>query len=267
MFRNLTPIVKKLLIINGGLLFLTYLLGNAGMDLYHILGLFYFKSEYFMPFQFVTHMFMHGNFIHLLFNMYALLLFGSILENIWGSKRFLFYYLFTGLGAAVLHTAVNWYMINDFYMAVQDFLINPSLDDFKYIASEFPKSFSIMKEKPQYIIENWSFLNVNDVRAYVDTALQYKINIPTVGASGAVFGLLLAFGVMFPNAPLGIIFIPIRIKAKWFVIGYGLLELISGIMNGANDNIAHFAHLGGMLFGYILLKYWYKGNFNQGDLF
>lgn len=263
MFKNLPTVTKNLLIINGGLLALTYLIGNAGIDLYEWLGLYYFKSEFFMPFQFITHMFMHGSLVHLLFNMYALLLFGSILERVWGPKRFLFYYLFTGLGAAALHTGVNWFMIHDFYAAVQDFLVNPQLENFKTLALNHNSDFAIMQVKPEAIIRNWESYSSVDIRGYVDTALNAKMNIPTVGASGAVFGLLLAFGVMFPNAPLQIIFIPIKFKAKWFVIGYGALELISGLRNAAGDNVAHFAHLGGMLFGFILLKYWYKGNMKQ----
>ncbi|MBN2891719.1 MAG: rhomboid family intramembrane serine protease [Bacteroidales bacterium] len=261
MFRNLTPVVKNLLIVNAGLLVLTYLLSYAGIDLVKILGLFYFKSEYFMPYQFVSHMFMHGGLVHLLFNMYALLLFGSILERIWGPKRFLFYYLFTGLGAAALHTAVNWYLIHDFYSSVQDFLVHPYLENFQALTQGYSRYFN--QDAVSQIINNWQSYDKTALRESVDNALQAQMNIPTVGASGAVFGLLLAFGMMFPNAPLGIIFIPVRIKAKWFVIGYGALELISGIRNASGDNIAHFAHLGGMIFGFILLKIWYKGNLKQ----
>lgn len=255
------PVTKYLLIINASLLLLSYLLESAGINLTHILGLYYFKSEYFMPYQFLTHMFMHGGFLHLFFNMYALILFGSILERVWGSQRFLFYYLFTGLGAAALHTAVSWYMIHDFYNAVQTFLINPDLENFKSLTTDYSKYFN--SDAIKNIISGWDMYDKNILRQQIDNALQSQMNIPTVGASGAVFGLLLAFGVMFPEAKLGIIFIPIAIKAKWFVIGYGVLELISGISSIPGDNIAHFAHLGGMIFGYILLKIWYKGSFKQ----
>ncbi len=263
MFRNITPVVKNLLIINIGLLLLTYFLQSSNINLVEWLGLFYFKSEFFKPYQFVTHMFMHGGFVHLLFNMYALFLFGVILEQIWGSKKFLFYYLFTGLGAAALHTFVNWFMIHDFYSAIQDFLIQPDLESFKQLTIDYKGAFKVMVTSPDYIINNWEHLSTVEIREYVDKVLEVKLNIPTVGASGAVFGLLLAFGVMFPNAPMGIIFLPFRIKAKWFVIAYGVLELVSGVSQISGDNIAHFAHLGGMIFGFILLKIWYKGNLKQ----
>lgn len=261
MFRNLTPVVKVLLIINVSLLVLSYILGNTGIDLVHWLGLFYFKSEYFMPFQFITHMFMHAGLVHLLFNMYALLLFGSILERVWGGQRFLFYYLFTGLGAAALHTAVSWYQMHDFYSSVQEFLVHPYLDNFKALTQDFPRYFN--QGAVNDVITNWDSYDKIQLRSSVESALQSQMNIPTVGASGAVFGLLLAFGVMFPEAPLMIIFIPIKIKAKYFVIGYGLLELITGVTQIPGDRVAHFAHLGGMIFGFILLKFWYKGNLRQ----
>lgn len=257
MQRKLTPVVKYLLIINGSMLLLTYILKYVGIDLVQILGLFYFKSEYFNPFQIITHMFMHGGLVHLLFNMYALYLFGNILERVWGSKRFLFYYLFTGLGAAALHTAYSWYMIHDFYNSVQYFILDPSIFNFKSIISQYPQYFSAVKVND--IVAHWSSYNINDIRTAVSGVLQAQMNIPTVGASGAVFGLLLAFGVMFPDIPLMIIFIPIPIKAKYFVIAYGVLELFNGVVNVQGDHIAHFAHLGGMLFGFILLKYWYRG--------
>ncbi|MBN2663282.1 MAG: rhomboid family intramembrane serine protease [Bacteroidales bacterium] len=273
--NRLTPAVKYLIIINGIFFALSYLLQNS-IDLHQYLGLFYFKSEYFQPYQFITHMFMHGRLgygggFHILFNMYALFLFGSILERVWGAKRFIIYYMFTGLGAAALHTAVNWYMLHDFYNAVQTFLISPEIENFKYLASNYSDyfrgiNFSLNNGtdvSPQVIIDNWNTININSIRNYVDFALERSINIPTVGASGAVFGLLLAFGMMFPNIPLMLFFIPIPIKAKYFVIGYGVLELVNGLTNIPGDNIAHFAHLGGMIFGFILLKIWYKNNINQ----
>ncbi len=261
--NRLTPVVKNLLIINIGLLVLTYVLQRTGVNLVEKLGLFYFKSEYFKPYQYVTHMFMHGGFIHLLFNMYAVFLFGIILERLWGSKRFLFFYIFTGLGAAALHTFVNWIMIHDFYNAVQDFMLQPDLSNFEQLTAAHKNEFRMMQTTPSYIIEHWGSFASSDIRQYVDKVLELKLNIPTVGASGAVFGLLLAFGVMFPNVEMGIMFLPFRIKAKWFVIAYGVLELVTGLSQINGDNIAHFAHLGGMLFGYILLKIWYKGNLKQ----
>ena len=261
MLKKLTPVVKYLLIINGIMLLLVYILKGYGIDLYKIFGLFYFKSEYFRPYQYITHMFMHAGLIHLLFNMYALYLFGNILERVWGPKRFLLYYLLTGLGAAALQTAYSYYMIHDFYNSVQYFIVDPSLLDFKTLTSHYHQYFNT--KAVNSIIANWGSYNINDIRGAVNSALQAQLNIPTVGASGADFGLLIAFGLMFPNIPLMLIFVPIPIKAKYFVLGYGALELFNGVMNAPGDHIAHSAHLGGMLFGFIILKLWYKGNINQ----
>ena len=242
-FSNLTPVVKYLLIINASLLALTYILKFAGIDLVEWLGLFYMKSKFFQPYQFVSHMFMHGDFMHLLFNMYALFLFGTILErnNVWGSKRFLIYYLVTGFGASFLHFLIIYIQVN---------IVSKGMN---------PELINIVMEEGREILLNGK--NYADPQMGKLNAL---INIPTVGASGAVFGLLLAFGMLFPNVPLQIIFVPIPIKAKYFVMGYGVIELVSGIMNRQGDNIAHFAHLGGMLFGIIFILIWGKGkNFKR----
>ena len=232
-FRMLPPVVKNLLIINILLLIATYILNSKfGIDLTEKLGLFYFKSELFRPYQIITHIFMHGSISHLFFNMFALWMFGTVLEGVWGGKRFLFYYMITGLGAAALHTFVNY--IN--YISISN---------------------ELTIEQIQMIFDNSTQLWQNH-QTFTDTnmaALHALINIPTVGASGAVFGVLLAFGMLFPNSLLYIYF-AIPIKAKYFVILYGILELYLGVMNQPGDNVAHFAHLGGMLFGFLLIKYW-----------
>ncbi|MEY3342413.1 MAG: hypothetical protein RL090_97 [Bacteroidota bacterium] len=200
-FNILPNVVKNLLIINGIFLLADTVLSNQlGLSINEMLGLYFPLSDKFAPYQFITHLFLHGNFLHLFSNMFALWMFGAVLENHWGPKRFLVYYFATGLGAAVIHLLWNWY----------DWNTNP---------------------------------DSNAMFSYV------------VGASGAVFGVLLAFGMMFPNT-LIYVFFAIPIKAKYFVIIYGLLELYSGLSNNPLDNTAHFAHLGGMLFGFILIKYW-----------
>jgi membrane associated rhomboid family serine protease len=173
-------------------------------DLAKYLGLHYFTGENFYPWQYVTYMFMHADFSHIFFNMFALWMFGNVMERHWGSKRFLFYFLFCGIGAGFIQNIVNLYQISQI----------PSL-----YASQFANA------------------------------------VNTVGASGAVFALLLAFGMTFPNQYIYLYFL-IPIKAKWFVIAYGVLELVSGIRGSAIDNVAHFAHLGGMLFGIILILIW-----------
>ena len=225
-FNELPVVVKNLLIINGLLFLATVSLSNLGIDLVKIFGLHQFQSNDFRPHQLITHIFMHGSFTHLFFNMFALWMFGKILENIWGEKRFLIYYMITGIGAAFIHLLISQYQI---------FSISNQIPELVSIAIEgkYNPSIPLSKKLTQLIIT------------------------PTVGASGAVFGLLLAFGMLFPNALLYLYF-AIPIKAKYFVIGYGILELYAGISNNPADNVAHFAHLGGMIFGYILIKYWKK---------
>jgi len=227
-FRELPEIIKNLLIINGLLFLATISLGSYGIDLTQLLGLHQFQSEDFMPHQLITHFFMHGNFTHLFFNMFALWMFGKILENVWGAKRFLIYYMITALGAAALHLAVSQYQIYE-------------------LSNEFPNLIELAKKG----LYNPS--NENSLR------LTQLVTTPTVGASGAVFGILLAFGMLFPNTLLYIYF-AIPIKAKYFVMIYVALELYLGLSNNPADNVAHFAHLGGMLFGFLLLKYWQKNH-------
>jgi len=257
MYR-ISPIVKNLLIINVLFFLATLVIGRQfHFDLTRLLALYYPGSDYFQPYQFVTHMFMHGGMAHIFFNMYALWLFGTAIENAWGGKRFLFYYLFTGLGAAALHTLVNYLIYSGMDTTITAFTNTPSPELFKQFVEAHKEHFN---QNVYDFIHQWSMSPDNP--GYAATALenmhriyQSAINIPTVGASGAVFGILLAFGMMYPNAQLMLLFPPIPIKAKWLVIGYGAIELVLGISQ-PGSNIAHFAHLGGMLFGFILIRYW-----------
>lgn len=241
-FGNMPTVVKNLLIINGLFFLATVALEAQGIRLSRILGAFYWDSQGFEPWQIVTHMFMHGGFTHILFNMFALWMFGTAIERVWGAQRFLIYYMVTGLGAYFLHYGVIAWEAN------------------QLIAELGPEALRMVKEEG---LELW-LQNKN----YIDpelAQLNRLYNTPVVGASGAVFGILLAFGMMFPNTKLIMLFFPVPIKAKYFVIGYGLLELYSGL-SGASDNVAHFAHLGGMIFGFILIKYWssrHKSNYRE----
>lgn len=236
-FGNMPEVVKNLLIINGLFFLATIALAPQGLDLSRVLGAFYWDSVYFRPWQIITHMFMHGGFAHIFFNMFALWMFGTSIERIWGPKRFLVYYLVTGFGAFLLH-----YLVVAFEISMLTPEISPEIVSF---IREGNSNFTFPTSNKENIQELW-----------------YLYNTPVVGASGAVFGILLAFGMMFPNTRLIMLFFPVPIKAKYFVIGYGALELISGIANRPGDNVAHFAHLGGMLFGYILIKYWNKNRNN-----
>jgi len=236
-FSGIPQAVKGLLIINAGMFLITELLIiTNNIDLKRMLGLYYFDSKMFQPYQIVTHMFMHGNFMHLFFNMYALWLFGQVIERVWGPKKFVIYYFITGFGALILHSLVK-------YFEYRSLISGLPPDAIEYIKTE---GMNVLASGKNYTDSTLGELNI---------FLNYSY---TVGASGAVMGLLIAFGMLFPNIELQIIFIPIPIKAKYFVIGYAVIEMIWGISNIPGDNIAHFAHLGGMLFGFILVKIWGK---------
>ncbi len=200
------PMVVKNLIIINALMFLFTFISKDFM--YETFSLFYVGSPLFHPFQVISYMFMHGNLSHIFFNMFALYMFGSVLENIWGPKKFFVYYMVTGIGAAIIHEGVQYLQVLS--------ATNPA------------EIYTLMR-------------------------------IPTVGASGAVFGLLLAYGMLFPNNIISLIIPPVSLKAKWFVLIYGAIEFFFGI-TGTNIGVAHFAHLGGMLFGILLILYWKKKN-------
>jgi membrane associated rhomboid family serine protease len=221
-FRSIPTVTKNILIISILAFVATTLIHKV--DLVRILGLHYFQAPDFKPYQFITYIFMHGSFMHLFFNMFAVFMFGAVLENAWGPKKFLAFYIFTGLGAALTQLAVYY------------FQIAPKLEQWQAVYGTTTDYFT----QSQMIEDKKAFLN----------------SFVVVGASGSLFGLLIAFGMMFPNAELMMLFLPIPIKAKYFVAIYGALELFSGLQNNVNDNVAHFAHLGGMLFGFILMMIW-----------
>jgi membrane associated rhomboid family serine protease len=201
------------------------------INLIGILGLFPFPSPLFKPWQIVTHMFMHSSngIFHIFFNMWALWMFGKILESVWGGRRFLIYYLVTGLGAMLVHSLVNYFQL----------------------------AHDVSALKAAYSVDRINLALLNKILTPGNPyyALGMQLKIPTVGASGAVYGVLLAFAMLFPNTPLIIFPIPIPIKAKWIVIAAAVISLYLGLM-GQGGNIAHFAHLGGMIFGFILIRYW-----------
>jgi membrane associated rhomboid family serine protease len=262
-----TPTVtKNLIIINAIMLLATMVLEPRGINLTHYLALYYPQSENFHIWQLVTHMFMHANLAHLFFNMFALWMFGRVLETVWGPKRFLIFYFVTGLGAAALHTFVNYLEIHPLVDAVTAFTNTPSAELFSSFVNKYQGSLKDMgyNNLPGIVDFAQSWLEnpkspsfESDAVAFMQQFLDMRMNIPTVGASGAVYGVLLGFGMLFPNTQLMLLFPPIPIKAKWMVIAYGALELILGLsMRGSN--IAHFAHLGGMIFGFFLIRYWNK---------
>lgn len=262
-FNLLPPVVKNLLIINA-LVFAAQLTSIQvfKMDLADHLGMHYWGSSKFNPAQLVTYMFLHStrDFYHILFNMFPLWMFGSTLENVWGGKRFLTYYMITGVGAALIQMLVQWIGIAGIESSISEVMMSPTPEAFNaFVTNYFPEIESQLSQ----FINAWSMnpkdpAAISQASSYLNELLAMRMDISTIGASGAVFGILLAFGMLFPNALLYMMFIPIPIKAKWFVIGYGAVELFLGIRGSAGDNVAHFAHLGGMIFGFFLIIYWNK---------
>lgn len=211
------PVTRNLIIINTLILIITSLSKNF---MYETFALFYPASPFFHWWQPVTHMFMHGGFGHLFFNMFTLYMFGSVLERVWGGKKYLLFYMVTGLGAALLHTGVEWLQTLHWQHIIQ------TGDPSAAIAA------------------------TQSMRAMLST--------PTVGASGAIYGLLLGYAMLFPDSVMTLIFPPISMKAKWFVLVFAVIELLMGVLG--SDGVAHFAHLGGMLFGFILIRIWRKSH-------
>lgn len=226
---NELPVVTKNLIAINVLVFLaTIVLDRYGYDLNSLLGLHLFLADDFKPFQVVTYMFMHGGFMHLFFNMFALYMFGRVLEMVWGPKRFLIFYMFTGVGAGIIQEIVQYLY---------------------------------------YSTQLSMYSGVDFGAGLIVPMAQYLNMWVTVGASGAVYGILLAFAMNFPNERLFVMPFPFPIKAKYFVLIFGAIELFTGLGNSAGDNVAHFAHLGGMLFGLILILYWRKKGYINGPFY
>lgn len=234
--NNITPVVKNLLIINVLFFVATWIFEQQGIDLAGILGAHYFNSPKFAIWQPITYMFMHANITHIFFNMFGLFLLGPILENHFGSKRFLNFYLITGLGALLLQWAVQ---------AVELYQLTGSIVDNGKIQLEL---LAAGKYNPAIFTEAQA-INISSI-----------FFVPMVGASGAVFGVMTAFAVLYPNIELMLMFLPIPIKAKYFVPLYIALELVLGVSRIQGDSVAHFAHLGGALIGYLLVKLWRRKN-------
>ncbi len=247
-FLGNIPLVTKNLIILNALIFLAdSLLFKNGL-LGNYLALHYFASDYFMPHQIITCMFMHGSIGHLFFNMFAVFMFGRTLEMVWGPKKFLVYYIITGIGASLLQLFVMYLRVSHIEASIPPEALPEILSTIK------TEGLSLLLNNKNYVDETLGNLNV-------------LINGTMVGASGAVFGILVAFGMLFPNSELFIIPFPFPIKAKWFVIGYGAIELYLGVADRAGDNVAHFAHLGGLVVGFLILLYWRKkGFFTNGNI-
>lgn len=266
-FQSLPVVVKNIIIICVLMVLAQFVLIRMGINMSDYLGLHYWQSPGFRWWQFFTHMFMHGSptdlgltIGHIFFNMFGLWMFGSILENLWGAKRFLIFYLVCGLGAAFCHLGILTIEFSSFHNAFVQYQQHPGYVEFVQFVKHYnfpvlPKFISDWgsdQGNPAYVAET-----IKGINEYYSS----MTDVTMVGASGAIFGLLFAFAYTFPNAELYILFIPIPVKAKWAVAGYAAIELFSGIGEFKGDNVAHFAHLGGMLFAFILLRIWkFNGN-------
>jgi len=264
----LPPGIKNLLIING-IVFLATIMFKNKIDLDHLLGMFYWTSPYFHWWQPLTHMFMHANFEHILLNMYALWMFGTMIENLWGTKRFLFFYFVCGFGAIACQMLSTGYELHQLQHMSAQFALTPTpeglkniYDHFAFLIDESSAAEAYQAIMKQLFTHPHDADAINGANQILSGLQQLYRDVPTVGASGAVMGVLLAFGMLFPNTSLYLMFVPIPIKAKYFVAGYALFELYAGFSH-TESNVAHFAHLGGMLFGLILILYWNKTKRNS----
>ncbi len=242
-FANIPPVTKNLIIINF-IVWLAMLIvpDKLGIDIESTAGLHYWSATEFYPWQLLSYMFLHSTstFAHLFFNMFTLWMFGRTLEWVMGSSRFLFFYVTCGIGAGLIQEfvwALTW-----------------QSEFFTFVSANTGAEISMVHDAfNQGLLDQWLDLFLNN--AFL-----------TIGASGAIYGILLAFGMLFPNRPLYIFFVPVPIKAKWVVVGYGVIEILLGL-SSARDGVAHFAHLGGMIFGLLLIYYWKKKGVVHGDLF
>lgn len=266
---SITPAVKNLLIINVLVFFAANVFEESlGIDFNKTFGLHYYLADSFGVWQFVTFMFLHSGFSHVFFNMFAVYMFGRIIEQVWGTQKFLIYYFVTGIGSGIIQEVALYFDINPFIEAVDNLLSETTLENlqnFFYNEGAAFSSESAVALK-SFITEYNSLCNT-DLESATSLARKFLIEYQamfieahvTIGASGAVFGVLLAFGMLFPNMVIMLLFPPIPIKAKYFVMAYGLIELFQGIANFSYDNVAHWAHLGGMLFGFFLIRHWRQG--------
>jgi len=273
-FNVMPDVVKNLLIINVLVMLAVPAFQTAfNLDLNKLLGLHLWLAPDFRLYQFITTMFAHGSFTHLLFNMFTLWMFGSVLENLWGPRRFLTFYLLTGIGASALYSLTSYIELYPDIALLNAYLANPSADtlwqltqNHRFVVSEgidfdmynryrqFSETFAAFNNQPD------NQLLLNNISAFLSNYKDYFLNLRVaVGASGAVYGLLMAYGMLFPNQVVYVYFL-FPIKIKYLVLILGIVALSMGLSNSPGDNVAHFAHLGGMLFGFLLIKYWqYKG--------
>lgn len=261
MFRNLTPVVKNLLLINLAVFIVaTYLVPQLDS----LLALYFVQSSFFLPSQFISYMFMHANGWHLFSNMFGLYIFGPLLEQFLGPKKLLILWMVCGIGSGLFYSAYNAFKINQLDNKIEAFYENPTPEKFNDFVSQnrhlfkpgvfdFIDEYSRNPSSPSLIQRaKENFMGIRDI----------QINIPMVGASGALFGILIAFGMFFPNTELLLLFPPMPVKAKYLILFYSLYTIYNVIINNPTDNVAHFAHLSGLVIGAGLVFYWKKDKNN-----
>jgi membrane associated rhomboid family serine protease len=250
--------VRNLLIINVVVFILQGSIFNPS-----VFALYHFGSDYFNPIQFVTHMFLHADWAHLFSNMFTLFMFGPMLERFWGTQRFLIFFLITGVGASLFYSGVRAYELYEIRQDTISYIESPSPIAFNNFIDEHEREgagqelAALMKKNPE--VTEYTYQS----KLIVRKVYEKNLNGLMLGASGAVFGILMAFGMLFPNLELMLLFFPVPIKAKYFVLGLGALELYLGVNRVQGDNVAHFAHLGGALFAYILIKMWGRNDYRE----
>lgn len=267
MFSRIPPAVKNLIIVNFLIVFCAWVIfRNYNFDINNIFGLYYFKSSHFHYWQYISYMFMHAplyenwGIMHVLFNMYALFMFGSALEQVWGSKRFLTFYFITGIGAALFYTLINHLEFMPMIREAHAFINTPSPELLRTFIKEYlpqQPSHQLIDFMNQWAEAPKNLQFIDEAKSIVNSVISLRMDVPCIGASGAVYGVLLGFGMLFPNTQLMFIFPPVPIKAKYVVLIYCGIELYLSIAQPGSQ-VAHIAHIGGMLFGYIMIKLWAK---------
>lgn len=251
MFGNIQPVTKNLLLLNIAMFLLMAFFqyqGN-GIDLEGLLGAHYFGTPLFQPYQIVSHFFMHGGILHIFMNMYILVMFGSFLERLWGPKRYFVLYVASALGAYLLYSSFGFFQISELKATINNPDALAALNGLLKDAGR-----NITDQDLMHIAERYGVGFGAQYNAMVEYAI--KSTVPMVGASGAIFGLLAAFAILFPNTELMLLFPPIPIKAKWLIGGYFVFEVYNSFQNNAGDNVAHLAHVGGAIVGAIIVLIW-----------
>jgi len=262
MFR-LTPVIKNLLIINVAIYLVSLFLLSQNININNLVALYYPEAERFLPFQYFTYMFAHSlqSFSHILFNMLALVFIGPLLENLWGPQKFLTFYILTGLGAAIIYTGVEFYQVKQLESKIENYIENPTPEKFDNFVYKQNKRIYFDANMDNFLDEYYDNPNseqyIRESKVFAQQYYEAQINGPgMVGASGAIYGLLMALALLFPNLQLMLLFPPIPIKAKYMALGLAAISVYLGINRQEGDMVAHFAHLGGMVVAFILIKIW-----------